>query len=70
MQHEHEMPSGENDVKFIGVYASRATAEAACQRLRQQPGFAETPDGFSISRYEIGKDHWTEGFVTLFPEDM
>ena len=70
VQHEHELPTGEEDVKFIGVYASHAAAEAACERLRQQPGFSETPEGFSIDRYEIGKDHWTEGYVTITHEQL
>ena len=65
LQHLHALPTGEEDVKLIGVYASQASAEAARDRLRRQPGFAQQPDGFTIARYEIGKDHWTEGFVTV-----
>lgn len=62
----HELPTGEEDVKLIGVSAPQASAEAARERLRQQPGFVENSGGFTIDRYEIGKDQWTEGFVTLF----
>jgi hypothetical protein len=29
------------------------------------PGFAENQDGFEIDRYEIDKDHWKEGFITV-----
>ena len=67
LQHEHELPTGGKDVKFIGVYSSQAAAEAACARLRRQPGFSESPDGFSIDRYPLDQDHWTEGFVTILP---
>ena len=65
LQHLHGLPTGEDDVKLIGVYASQASAEAARERVRRQPGFADHPDGFTITQYETGKDHWTEGFVTV-----
>ena len=49
---------------LIGVYASHSDATAAIDRVKNQLGFQDYPDGFEISEYEIGKDHWTEGFVT------
>ncbi len=64
LQHEHEWCE-RDDVKFIGVYATHFDAEAAIERLRDQPGFRDWPDGFSIGECEIGVDHWTEGFVTM-----
>lgn len=63
VQHVHEHADGTEDVKFIGVYSSRANAEAAVARLREQAGFADTPDSFSIDEYPIDRDHWTEGYV-------
>ena len=65
LQHVHEMPGGDEDTKLIGVYASRQLAEAARKRARQLPGFRESPEGFTIDRYELNKDHWAEGFVTV-----
>ncbi len=65
LHHLHELPTGEEDVKLIGVYSSAESAETARQRLSGQPGFANTPEGFSIDRYEVDKDHWTEGFITI-----
>jgi hypothetical protein len=62
--HVHESAGRDDNEKLIGVYASRSDAEAAIQRLRNQPWFAKYPDGFTIDEYEIGKDHWAEGFVT------
>lgn len=70
VHHVHEMPSGEEDVKLIGVYASQEDAEKAVARAKQWPGFKDHPEGFEISSCVVGRDHWTEGFVTLFPEDM
>lgn len=64
VQHSREVTDQE-DVKMIGVYASRDDAEAAVGRMARQPGFREHPSGFTIDEYEIGKDHWAEGFVRL-----
>ena len=52
-------------VKVIGIYSSEALAEAAQERTRLLPGFAEEADGFTIKHYEIDKDHWSRGFVRL-----
>jgi hypothetical protein len=60
--HVHEV-DGADDEKLIGVYRDAADAKAAIGRLRNKPGFAIFPDGFQISRYELNRDHWTEGFV-------
>lgn len=63
--HIHEMPDGEEDVKLVGVYATEQDAEAAERRALRQPGFRDLPEGFQTDRYEVGKDHWTEGFITI-----
>ena len=64
LQHEYEV-DGRDETKLIGVYSSRAAAEAAVARLCGQPGFSRHPDGFSIDVYSLDQDHWTEGFSTL-----
>lgn len=63
-QHEYEW-YGHDQVKFIGVYATRSDAESAIARLRGQPGFRDWPDGFVIDEYSLGEDHWVEGFSTM-----
>ena len=68
VQHVHDMEDGEEDVKMIGVYSSREKAEQAVERLQIQPGFSDLPEGFCIDRYPVDKDHWTEGYVTLYSE--
>ncbi len=76
VQHLHLLPSGEECVCFIGVYRTKDAAKAAIQRLSVQPGFCKYPQiidpiqtdeeqGFYIDKYELDKDHWTEGFVTM-----
>jgi len=64
VQHVHEAPDGDEDTKFIGVYATEEDARAAVARLSTQPGFREHQDGFHITRYELNRDHWAEGFVS------
>ena len=63
---QHSYEDGEHEeTKFIGVYASVADAEAAVARLRDRPGFRNYRDAFTINAYQVGQDHWTEGFVSL-----
>ena len=63
--HTHELPGGEEDSKLIGVYSTRESAEAAQNRASQLPGFSSAPQGFTIDSYELDKDHWCEGYVTV-----
>ncbi|MHB9106588.1 MAG: DUF7336 domain-containing protein [Armatimonadota bacterium] len=75
LHHVHLLTEDREDVKLIGVYSSRDNAEAAVERLRNQPGFCKTPklvnldtdentDGFQIVEYGLDEDHWQEGFAT------
>jgi hypothetical protein len=61
---------------FIGVYRTEQVARQAVERLSSQSGFSKHPaivgfdsseddQGFHVSEYELDKDHWTEGFVTM-----
>jgi len=63
--HMQEFPDGSESNKLVGVYESRSAAEEAIGRVGIQPGFAETPEGFLIDEYELGKDHWAEGFIRI-----
>jgi hypothetical protein len=58
--HEHD-----DDAKLIGVYSSEENATAARGRASDKAGFIETPEGFTIDRYELDVDHWTEGYVAV-----
>ena len=60
----HSLPET-GRVKVVGIYTSRPLAEAAEERSRLLPGFADEPDGFSIEQYEVDQDHWPRGFVRL-----
>ena len=60
-----EWPEGEDTELLIGVYRTEADAKDAVGRLKGQPGFVKHPEGFTIAPYELGKDHWTEGFARM-----
>jgi hypothetical protein len=61
--HVHEMDDAD-DEKLIGVYRTEADAKAAIERVKNQPGFVDLQEGFTISSYELNRDHWTEGYFT------
>ena len=63
--HEHDLGNGDSDDKLIGVYPSREEALKAQERAVLLDGFRDVPEGFSIDAYELGKDHWTTGYVTV-----
>jgi homoserine kinase type II len=65
LQHVARENTSEEDVKFIGVYSTRESAEAAVQRLLDKPGFRDDSEGFHIDEYSLDEDHWPEGFVTV-----
>ena len=58
-------PPDTGKVKVIGIYSSASLAEAAVGRARVLPGFADQPDDFKITQYDIDQDHWPRGFVRL-----
>jgi hypothetical protein len=61
--HCHELVRG-NDEKLIGVYRTREEAAEAVGRLENKPGFRDTPKGFAIHEYVLGRDGWTEGYLS------
>jgi hypothetical protein len=68
LQHVHEFDDGHEDVKLIGVFSSEVLARAAQQRVSDQPGFRDLPDGFDISEHHVdGVIGWSEGYVTVQP---
>ncbi|MEO6805203.1 MAG: hypothetical protein ABI209_03550 [Edaphobacter sp.] len=66
--HTHVFSEGREDAKLIGVYESAYSAQGAQARVANQPGFRNKPDGFEIVGYEIGKDHWVEGYTTMLAD--
>ncbi|MEO6805234.1 MAG: hypothetical protein ABI209_03710 [Edaphobacter sp.] len=62
--HSHPTGSGEMNEKLIGVYQSESAAETTQKRFEKLPGFRDYREGFEIVPYEVGKDHWEEGYFT------
>ena len=63
---EHVRVDGEReDIKLIGAFSTKETAEAAINKLSTLPGFRDYPDGFSNEQYELDQIHWQEGFVVV-----
>ncbi len=65
LQHVHAREDGVEDVKLIGVYSSRESAQAAVARLGRLPGFADAPNGFHVDEYRVDQDQWAEGYVAV-----
>jgi RimJ/RimL family protein N-acetyltransferase len=63
--HTHVLSEDRDDSKLIGVYASEEAAKQAQVRVGGQPGFQQHPEGFEVVGYELGKDHWEEGYATM-----
>jgi hypothetical protein len=71
------LPQGTQDIKLVGVYATRTSAIAAVKRLAGMPGFCDHPsivdpaqspsdaEGFYVDEYPVDQDHWSEGYVTV-----
>ena len=51
-------------LKLVGVFESKQLAEATVERLKREPGFKESPDGFSISPFVLNRSYWDGGFVS------
>ena len=65
LHHVHEFEDGHEDSKLIGVYSTEQRAQEALQRVRNQPGFRERPEGFVINEFRLDRHGWPEGYVTI-----
>jgi hypothetical protein len=64
LSHDHELPQDCTDTKVIGLYSTRANAEAAVKFLSTKPGFCKSKSGFQIGLIELDKTAWEDGFDT------
>lgn len=53
-----------DDIKLIGVYSSEKIAMEKITVYKKIPGFCDDKEGFEVSKYQIDRDHWTEGFIS------
>ena len=65
LQHLHILPTGEEDVKLLGVYRSLEGAHSAVERLRSQRGFRDHPGIVDRQKdtdgqgFHVGAYRWT-----------
>jgi hypothetical protein len=62
--HSRDGHDGRANDKLVGVYSTRAEAEAAIARKLTLEGFRDFPNGFLIDPYELDRDAWSDGFVS------
>lgn len=55
----------EEDSKLVGVYSSNEKAQKAKKKMKTLPGFKDSPNSFIIDRYELNKEYWIDGFITV-----
>ena len=65
LQHSYEN-EGSEETKIIGIYSSYENAERAKCKVKSKEGFNRFPeDCFYIDAYELDRDNWVEGFISL-----
>ncbi len=62
---EQERADEEDTELLIGVYRTEENAQAALERVKDQPGFRDFPEGLQAHEYVLDQDHWTQGFVRV-----
>jgi hypothetical protein len=53
------------EAKLLGAHSSEELAQARTARCVDVPGFAEHPEAFEVTRYDVDRDEWTEGYVVV-----
>lgn len=68
--HVYEKKSGDDEIKFIGVFSSEERAKEAVAPLRDKPGFRDHPaDCFEIHEQVMDRVGWPEGFAIASYDD-
>jgi hypothetical protein len=62
---EQERDEGADTELLIGVYRTEENAKSAIERVKDQPGFRDYPQGLNAYEVTLDKDSWTEGFVRV-----
>lgn len=68
--YEREYEHREDTELHIGIFSSEASARVAIDKLRDQSGFRDDPEGFNIYPMELDRSGWTEGFVSVLESEM
>ncbi len=66
LMHVHVISEEDSeDMKIIGIYSTKTLAEEAVERKKLFEGFRDFPNEFEIAGYELDRDYWSEGFITV-----
>jgi hypothetical protein len=65
LQHSYERTEDCEETKIIGIFSSKEKVEECIKKFKELDGFKDYPDCFFVDEYEIDKENWTEGFVTM-----
>ena len=55
----------DEDSKIVEVYSSKVNAQKAKKKMKTLPGFKDSPNSFILDKYELDKEYWTDGFITV-----
>jgi hypothetical protein len=65
LQHSYERTDGYEETKIIGIFSTKEKVKECIKKFEGLDGFKDYPDCFFVDEYEIDKENWTEGFVTM-----
>ena len=65
VHHVIELEDYEDEVIFIGVFTTIEKAQAAIDKIQNEPGFRDFKDGFSLEPHVLNRIGWLEGFVSV-----
>lgn len=52
-----------DDLKILGVFASREAADQRIELARTESGFRDEPECFYVATYQLDEPLWLDGFV-------
>jgi hypothetical protein len=66
LYHYYELDDVDDDVKFIGIYATKEIANDVISNLINVSGFSYSQEEFFIESHNLDEDNpfWNEGFST------
>jgi homoserine kinase type II len=62
VHHIRQLQDDVDEVKFVGVFSTQEYAQSAVNKLKDQVGFRDFVDGFSIEAHKLNRIGWSEGF--------
>jgi hypothetical protein len=54
-----------DEVFLLGCYSTAERVQDRIERARALPGFGDEPDCFMVSKYELDRDEWPQGFISV-----